>query len=168
MPSPVLVTPWLSLINHDVCSLCFVFQLFIWLCQVLVETHEIFSCGIQTLSCCMWDLVPWPVIEPSLGVQSFSHWTTREVQCVFLWLERQLVFLRFLAECRGLHPRHWLVSPVMLNPSCWRSTCPSSKQGDFLKTWNKDLSRPDSFQASEYCPARLFQSRIFSEASMYD
>ena len=31
--------------------------LFIWLCQVLVATHRIFSCS-------MWDLVPWPGIEP--------------------------------------------------------------------------------------------------------
>ena len=30
----------------------------------------------------MWDLVPWPAIEPglpALGVQSLSHWTTSEV-----------------------------------------------------------------------------------------
>ena len=37
-----------------------------------------FSCCVRTPSSGMWD----PVIEPSapaLGVQSFSHWTTREV-----------------------------------------------------------------------------------------
>ena len=50
------------------------------------------SCGhavsIATLSCSMWDLVPWPGIKPrppALGAQSFSHWTTREVSLsVFL------------------------------------------------------------------------------------
>ena len=34
------------------------------------------------LSCSMWDLVPWPGIEPgspALGAWSISHWTTREV-----------------------------------------------------------------------------------------
>ena len=34
------------------------------------------------LSCSTWDLVSWPGIEPrpfALGVQSLSHWTTREV-----------------------------------------------------------------------------------------
>ena len=34
------------------------------------------------LSCSMWDLAPWPGIEPgppALGAQSLSHWTTREV-----------------------------------------------------------------------------------------
>ena len=36
-------------------------------------------CG---LSCSMWDLVPWPGIEPrppTLGAWSLSHWTTMEV-----------------------------------------------------------------------------------------
>ena len=39
--------------------------------------HVIFSCGV-------WDLVPWPGIEPrppALGVWSLSRWTTREVLC---------------------------------------------------------------------------------------
>ena len=34
------------------------------------------------LSCSMWDLVPWPQIEPgppALGARWLSHWTTREV-----------------------------------------------------------------------------------------
>ena len=36
----------------------------------------------QGLCCSMWDLVPQPGIQPrppALGVQSLSHWTTREV-----------------------------------------------------------------------------------------
>ena len=32
--------------------------LFIWPRQVLVEACKIFSCGVRTLSCGMWDLVP--------------------------------------------------------------------------------------------------------------
>ena len=46
----------------------FQIYLFMWLLQVLVAA--------------IWDLVPWPAIKPSppaLGVQSLSHWTTREV-----------------------------------------------------------------------------------------
>ena len=45
----------------------------------------IFSCHLKTLSCSMWDLVPWPGMEPgppALGAQSLSHWTTREVPSV--------------------------------------------------------------------------------------
>ena len=41
---------------------------------------------MQTLSCGIWDLAPWPGIKPSppaLGVRSFSHWTTREIACGF-------------------------------------------------------------------------------------
>ena len=40
------------------------------------------SCSMRTLSHAMWDLVPWPGIEPgppTLGVPSLSHWTTMEV-----------------------------------------------------------------------------------------
>ena len=47
----------------------------------------ILSCGTSTLSRGAWDLVPLPGIEPrlsSLGVQSLSHWTTREVPLLFL------------------------------------------------------------------------------------
>ena len=38
---------------------------------------------MRTLSCGMWDLVPWPKTEPgppTLGIWSLSHWTTRKVQ----------------------------------------------------------------------------------------
>ena len=44
------------------------------------------SCVIQTLSCCMWDLVPWPGLEPwlpALGTWRFIHWTTWEVPLFF-------------------------------------------------------------------------------------
>ena len=49
--------------------------------QVLVAACGIFGCGMGTLSCSMWDLVPWPGIEPgpALGARNRSHWTTREV-----------------------------------------------------------------------------------------
>ena len=39
-------------------------------------------CSMQTLICGIWDLVPWPGLEPgfpALGAWSLSHWTTREV-----------------------------------------------------------------------------------------
>ena len=40
---------------------------------------ESFNCGMQTLSCSMCDLVPWPGIKPrpfALGAQSLRPWTT--------------------------------------------------------------------------------------------
>ena len=45
--------------------------------------------GIWTLSCSIWDLVSWSRMEPGpppLGVQSLSHWTTREVPNTLLFL----------------------------------------------------------------------------------
>ena len=56
--------------------------LFICLHWVLAAAHGIFSCSRRPLSCSVWDLAPWPRIEPgspALGAWSLSHWTTREV-----------------------------------------------------------------------------------------
>lgn len=47
-------------------------HLFIWLCQVLLVAHRIFSSST-------WDIVPWPGNEPGLpasGAQSLSHLDT--------------------------------------------------------------------------------------------
>ena len=55
-----------------------IFVLFIY----LFALHGIFSCGMQTLSCSTWDLVPCPGMEPrcpTLGVWNLSHWTPIEV-----------------------------------------------------------------------------------------
>ena len=49
---------------------------------IFVAACGIFSYGMQTLSCGIWNQVSLPGIEarPSaMGVQSLSHWTTREV-----------------------------------------------------------------------------------------
>ena len=61
-------------------------KIFIWLHRVLVSACKIFSCCMWTLSCGMWDLVPWPGIKSgptALGVQSLNHWTTREILTFF-------------------------------------------------------------------------------------
>ena len=42
--------------------------------------------AVSGLSCCLWNLVPRPEIEPrplALGVQSLGYWTTREVPQLF-------------------------------------------------------------------------------------
>ena len=46
------------------------------------------GCGRRALSFGVWDPVPWPGIEPwppVLGVQSLSHWITREVPGICFW-----------------------------------------------------------------------------------
>ena len=63
----------------------------------------------------MWDLLPWPGIEPwtpALGTQSLSHWTTREVPAVSSHGRGAeelsgVSFLRALTP-RGLHPHDYL------------------------------------------------------------
>ena len=53
---------------------------------VFFAASGIFSFGMRTLGCGMWDLVPWPGIKPrppALGAWSLSHWTAREVSAVF-------------------------------------------------------------------------------------
>ena len=58
----------------------------------LVVIYEILSCK---LSCILWDLVPWPMMEPgppALRVQSSSHWTTREVPIILTinWVKMRI------------------------------------------------------------------------------
>ena len=57
----------------------FLRYVFVWLHRVLLVAHGFFfSYNIWTLSCGMWDLVPWPRIEPGplpwkLGVLSLDY-----------------------------------------------------------------------------------------------
>ena len=37
---------------------------FICLCRILVAGYRIFSCDMETLSCSLWNLVPWLQIKP--------------------------------------------------------------------------------------------------------
>ena len=55
--------------------------------QVLFAACGIYSCGMWSLGCSMWDLVPWLGIEsgpPTLGAWSLSHWTMRKFLCILL------------------------------------------------------------------------------------
>ena len=77
------------------------FLFLIWLHQVSVAACRIFNlrCGMQILSCGVWDLVPWPGIKPgppALGAQSLSHWTTGEGPANMFWWETGVDFSSFL------------------------------------------------------------------------
>ena len=71
------------------------FFLSVSLLSSLPSTAPGFSYSMPTLNCGMWDLVPWPGIEPrapALGAQSPSHWTTKEVpEILFHWRRPSLV-----------------------------------------------------------------------------
>ena len=85
--------------------------LFIWLCQILVVAHGIFSCG-------MWDLIPWPGIEPgshALRAQSLSHWISREVpgrECL-VRLMKPKSKLRKESQAPDLQD-HWILICLLL------------------------------------------------------
>ena len=58
------------------------------MCFFVLITYVFIDLTVLGLSCSMWDLVPWPGIEPvppPWGAWSLSHWTTREVlpSCVY-------------------------------------------------------------------------------------
>ena len=116
---------WTWLLGFTLFWACYLFIclfvcLFVWLGRVLVEACwifvaaygilvtacGIFSCGMRTLTCSMWDLVPWPGIEPgpsALGAWSLSHWTTREVSVLsFSWEESWCL--------RHGFPRFWITN----------------------------------------------------------
>ena len=60
---------------------------YLFIC-VLVVAQGILNCSMQTPGCTTWDQVPWSRIEPKpLGVQSLSHWTTREVLGFFNFIK---------------------------------------------------------------------------------
>ena len=85
---------WLSSIPLYICT-SLLFLIFYFLIYLLIylavsglscHMRRIFSCGMGTLSCNMWDLAPWPGIKPRppvLEAWSLSHWTTREVPHIF-------------------------------------------------------------------------------------
>ena len=78
---------------------------------------------MQTVSCILWDLGPWPGFEPrlpALGVWSPNHWTTREVPLnAIFYGDLQLGFpggangKEPTCQCRrlkrrGFHPNPWV------------------------------------------------------------
>ena len=81
-----LEPPFFSLFKKYLC---------IWLHWVLVAACGIFSFSMRTLSCIMWDLVPWTETEhgpPAMGAWRLSHWTTRRVPRVLTFKVRLLVY----------------------------------------------------------------------------
>ena len=106
--------------------------LFLWLHQVLVAACGICLVALQTLSYSMWDLVPWPGIEPqppALETQNVSHWATREVHPPPP-PHQSLIFSSKMAEIVALcGHEEW----------CWNDWYWTIAMYMFLKTsvWNK-------------------------------
>ena len=70
----------------------------------------------------MWDLVPWPGIEPrppALGALSRNHWTTREAPISGLLFSQQRECLKVLKDTeKCLHYNKWKIGKISL----WFST----------------------------------------------
>ena len=89
-------------------SLETLFYLFIWLHWVLVVAHGIFDrhCSMGTLSCGIWDQVPWQGLNlgpQALGAWSLSRWTTREVSRPYYYFRLQLIPKRQLSVVNSLY-----------------------------------------------------------------
>ena len=97
--------------------------LFIWLLWVLIGAHvssisvaacRIFTCSMQSLSCSMWDLVPWPGIEfrpPVLGAWSLSHYSQANREVSWNWFKLKVQSLEFLRLWNSL----WWQQKVLEN-----------------------------------------------------
>ena len=104
--SPVLSCPWVM--SYFICAFSSLYKMPLfkmiihWLCQVLFAALRIFTlcwstCDLSAATCellvtaCkllasgVWDPVSWPGRPPTLGAQSLSHWTTREVPTKASW-----------------------------------------------------------------------------------
>ena len=59
---------------------------------------SVFAMAFEVFGCSMWDLVPWPRIEPRpLALSRVSPWTTREVPIfVFLKMDTSFLFLFYV------------------------------------------------------------------------
>ena len=87
-PPPPLTTTNMFSFSMSLFVFFFFKYSFICLWGVLVLVYRIFSCGMPTLICGKWDLVPWPGTEPrspTLRAQTLSHWITREVSQFVFW-----------------------------------------------------------------------------------
>ena len=81
-----------------------------------------FCYSMHTLSCSVWDLVPWPEIKPrhpALGVWYLSHWTTREIP-IIQFLVLKITFKRN-RRVNGHLPSGLGLWPVFLDgwPTIW-------------------------------------------------
>ena len=60
---------------------------------------------MQTLSCGVWDVVPWSEMEPgppALGAWSLNYWTTRDVpHALFLLFFKSFIYLLLIFGCAG-------------------------------------------------------------------
>ena len=146
-------------------------KLFIWLHGVLVVAHRIFKCSRWTLSCGIWDLVPWPGIKsgpPALGP---SHWITMEEPQKFLYQATTRFVIEKLLNVSGgffffSYPHLGFSGPLeknfLLSQGGWEgrgvvpgSRHPGGKRGEGLglSLWSTDLPSTPQLSTLHLFPA---------------
>ena len=148
--SLLIFSIFLPLFVHLLYILFLKFYLFIWLHRVLVIAFEVFNWSTWTLSCSMWDVVPWPGIEPrppALGVQSLSRWTTRKV-------------LYFLFQCPCLLTSifdHLCAVPasIVFSPLSITFSCLFMSYDFFLVFWTLCVKGPSGLRQCPLFPGRV-------------
>ena len=116
-----------------------------------------------TLGCGMWDLVPWLGIQPQppvLGVQSLSHWTTKEVP--YLQISLTIHLSLFLIVINKYVSNVYVSGSVqfscsVMSDSLWphelqhaRPPCPSPTPRDY----------PNSCPSSQWCHPAISSSVV--------
>ena len=89
---------------------------FLKMCLAVLD----FSHNMLTLICCMWELVPWPGIEPrlpALGLLSPSHCTTREIpKNELLQTYDGHIYARWFSIAWNKYVFHWPTWPTWSGP----------------------------------------------------
>ena len=127
-----------------------------------MDYHPMYVCmyvcmylAVLALSCGMWDLVPWPGIEPrplAVGVRSLSHWTTREDPIIPFWNIPYTGLLRSISPSlpEGTHACFPSIPFNLQNGSCVIDLTPhpNTKAGSNSQEYPEHLlfsdTRPDA------------------------
>ena len=126
--------------------------LFLWLCRVLVEACGIFSLGMGTPGCGMWDLIPWPRIELHWE-QSLNLRTAREVpSSVIFWCT---YLLQGFPPAFGCTPFGLLFNAGLAGLPIWCNCVPhilTEHQHPSISVIIKDTTQVSSFMMIKRSP----------------
>ena len=126
---------------------------------------KLFSCG-------MWDLVPWPGIDPrppALGARSLSHWITREVPAYHSWCRPQslpavawsvslsIQFIPVLSSLEG----GYCVQPRPKEREPWSTSSPGEQLHKLLWNWNGFFERETCFLLHMYFVHHMYMNMFY-------
>ena len=127
--------------------------MFIWLCQVLAASHGIFDlhCDWAIFCCCMWDLVPWPGMEPgppALGAEVLAMGPPGKSQSTLLKIRYSIKVwtafkkITYLLPVTKIHPGVNSVTVKTKFKSFWNIMCICKLLQIYVNI--EDLRKPQS------------------------